>query len=93
MGAFAVIIILYQCPIRKMFGYECPGCGMTTAILMALKFDFQEAFEYHSLYPIVVIFSVYVFFREELYVGKKYEQIGMAVALTLFVVRWMVNIM
>lgn len=35
------------CPIRYVFGVQCPGCGMTRALLCALRLDFASAFAFH----------------------------------------------
>lgn len=32
------------CPFRFFFGISCPGCGMTRALLAALRLDFAAAF-------------------------------------------------
>lgn len=32
------------CPFRKVTGWLCPGCGITTLILCLLKLDFTGAF-------------------------------------------------
>ena len=50
-GMFALGI---TCPIRFLTGISCPGCGMTRALLSALRFDFQAAFFYHTLWIFLV---------------------------------------
>lgn len=44
------------CPFRFFFGISCPGCGMTRALLAALRLDFAAAFSYHP-----VVFPAAVF--------------------------------
>ena len=39
-----------DCPFRFFFGISCPGCGMTRALLAALRLDFAAAFSYHPLF-------------------------------------------
>ena len=39
------------CPFRFFFGISCPGCGMTRALLAALRLDFAAAFSYHPSLP------------------------------------------
>lgn len=41
------------CPIKFISGICCPGCGMTRAVISALKLDFKEAFYYHPLWCLV----------------------------------------
>ena len=50
-GMFALGI---TCPIRFLTGISCPGCGMTRALLSALRMDFQAAFYYHPLWVLLV---------------------------------------
>lgn len=61
LPAAAGILLLYGvlhllgigCPIRFLTGISCAGCGMTRAWLSVLSFDFQSAFYYHPLWPLV----------------------------------------
>lgn len=34
----------YECPIRKLTGLECPGCGGTRMLKSILKLDIKSAF-------------------------------------------------
>lgn len=68
-----VAIIIYQCPIRLFFGIECPGCGLTAAVLSALRFDFKSAFSYHPLFLLPVITIVYLLFRKRFTLPKNVE--------------------
>ena len=52
---FLTIIGIYRCPISFFFGIPCPLCGITRAIICAFHFDFESAFYYHALWPIVVL--------------------------------------
>ena len=38
------------CPIRRVTGAPCPGCGMTRAWLAALHLDLAGAFRLHPLF-------------------------------------------
>ena len=44
------------CLIKNVFGVECPGCGMTRAILSVLHGNLVGAFQYNKL--IVVVFPL-----------------------------------
>ncbi len=55
LGAFliyaaALYISPISCPILEITGIPCLGCGMTRALLSALKFDFKAAFSYHLMF-------------------------------------------
>ncbi|MFR7551894.1 MAG: DUF2752 domain-containing protein [Acutalibacteraceae bacterium] len=57
LGLLAVaagLFLLYQCPFRYVFGVSCPGCGMTRALLAAVFSDFETAFSYHPLFPLLI---------------------------------------
>ena len=58
---FLAINELYQCPSSFFFGIPCPLCGITRAIISVFRFDFDSAFYYHALWPIVV-FGVPLYF-------------------------------
>ena len=45
----------YRCPISSVVAIPCPGCGMTRALLSAIKFNFTEAFRYHPLFFVVIL--------------------------------------
>ncbi len=55
----AVIMkLFYKCPIACFFGISCPGCGMTRALIAAAQLDFERAFYYHPLFPLVIILII-----------------------------------
>lgn len=66
---FLVIVLLWVnfigfCPIRKITGVICPGCGMTRAWLAFFKLDICNAFRYHPMFwalPIFIFFALYDF--------------------------------
>ena len=41
------------CIWKNLFGHNCWGCGMTTAVIAILKGDFQTAWNYNALSFIV----------------------------------------
>ena len=47
-----VDIFHWKCPFRAIFSLDCPGCGMTRAVLMLLEGDISTAF---SLHPFVFL--------------------------------------
>lgn len=51
------------CPIKFISGLCCPGCGMTRAVISAIRLDFKEAFYYHPLWCVVplVAFLLIIF--------------------------------
>lgn len=63
-GCALVIFVrlLYDapCPIRAVTGVICPSCGMSRAVLAALRLDFAAAFYYHPMFwavpPVILMF-------------------------------------
>lgn len=62
-----IILIIYllldiKCPFRQLLKIPCAGCGMTRAIIEAMKFNFKGAFYYHPLFfliPFLLLFFVF----------------------------------
>lgn len=49
---------MIPCLYKKIFGVECPGCGMQRAIIALFKGNFQDSF---SLYPpLIFVLSLLV---------------------------------
>lgn len=72
------IIILYFmdllfCPIHKLTGLYCPGCGITRMIISIFKLEFYEAFRYNPyvfiIFPFLVIYEL--FYIIKLITGKE----------------------
>lgn len=47
------------CPIYKITGLYCPGCGITRMLLAMIKFDFFQAFRYN---PLIFCFIPFLLF-------------------------------
>ncbi|MBR3967670.1 MAG: DUF2752 domain-containing protein [Clostridia bacterium] len=56
-GCFFAFI--YKCPFRILTQTDCPACGITRAFLCALKGDFISAFNYHPLFALLGIETLY----------------------------------
>ena len=84
--------LFYRCPFKLFLHVECPGCGMTRAMISVLKLDFRQAFAYHPLFPIVILGGVYYVFRTQfrkwLHIGAKQENVVLLVAGVIFLGRW-----
>lgn len=82
------ILLFYHCPIKAIIGISCPGCGMTRALISAFCFDFSNAFNYHPLFPLIIIELIYLFFRKSFKVNQKAELIVGIITLFLFLIVW-----
>ena len=45
----------WQCPIHASVGANCPGCGMTAAMTMLLKGQWQVAVATHAFAPVALL--------------------------------------
>ena len=86
----AWILLFYRCPFKLIFGIDCPGCGMTRALISVLHLDFIAAFSYHQLFFIPILGIFYHFIRKKLILSKKTELIGIIVVMIIFIVRWII---
>ena len=77
------------CPFRIMFGFSCPGCGMSRAIIALLHLDFMQAIHYHPL-VICIPFIIFLFFRITSGMTKgtsKLLMVLVALFLTVYIIR------
>jgi len=51
------------CLYKNITGHDCYGCGITRAILSALHFQFQEAFDYNKLVVLVLPLLIYIWIK------------------------------
>lgn len=58
-----VLLLLYHCPFKRLFGVPCPGCGMTRALFAGVLSSLKLAFYYHPLVPFLLPISLYVGLR------------------------------
>ena len=86
-----LIIVLYSflgiigigCPIKFLSGISCLGCGMTRAVISALKLDFIKAIEYHPLFWILIPAFIVCFLRPRM--NSNIYRICIYTAILLFV--------
>jgi len=64
LGAATLQIVListglqgWQCPIHSTLGIPCPGCGLSTAVALLIKGDWQRAIHTHAFAP-VFLFAI-----------------------------------
>ena len=86
LGVYCVVMYLLHagCPIQRLTGISCPGCGMTRAYVACLQLDFALAFHYHPLFwlpPIGVLWYVLKY-----KMPRRVYEAGIVVAIFLFVI-------
>lgn len=51
------------CPIKFQTGVSCLGCGMTRAWICVFRLHFGEAFSYHPLWPVPLIWLIVLYYK------------------------------
>ena len=52
------------CPLKRLMGFPCPGCGMTHAFMSLIQLDFRAAWTYNpAIYAFAVGGILHVFCR------------------------------
>ncbi|SIQ74462.1 Protein of unknown function [Chryseobacterium sp. RU37D] len=52
---------MLPCPVKKIFGIECLGCGSQRAIIMVFEGRFIEAFQlFPAVYTLLLFFVVLI---------------------------------
>ena len=89
------VAILYASPISCVFleltGIKCPGCGMTRALLAALRLDFNVAFLHHAMFWSVPLLYVAFLFDGRLFCKKWMNTLFYIVMLIGFLANWIWN--
>ena len=48
------------CPMALILGMPCPGCGITRAFCFAAHGHFREAFGFHPLWPLLLVYFAFL---------------------------------
>ncbi len=51
------------CLFKRLLGVECPGCGMTRAIVSMMYLDFEAAWGYNHLSVVVAPLLLYLWVK------------------------------
>ena len=73
LKAVAEIDICIPCLWKSIFGFQCPGCGLTTAFISLLDLNFKNAFESNWLIYIIVPFGIYYMIQDYVKFQEKYN--------------------
>lgn len=90
-----ILLVFYHCPFLYFFGIPCPGCGMTRALIAAVRFDFKAAFYYHPLFFVVIIAAVYMLLKltGRVAVSKKAENNLLKAICILFITVYIIRVL
>lgn len=79
---FALWLFLTGCPVHRLTGLPCPGCGMSRALFCLVKLDFAGAWYYHPLVFFLPLPLLYLIHRRAWKLpGGRRAAIAVAVAL------------
>ena len=80
------------CVFRFFLGISCPGCGMTRALLAALRFDFVTAWKFHPMFWSNPVLYLYFIFEEKLFRSRVFNISLFSVIGTGFAVNWIYSL-
>ena len=98
LTAAAVVLVLavwhfhLPCVYRFLFGLPCPGCGMTRAVMAALRLDFAAAFGYHWMFWSVPVGYLYFLFDGRMLGIKWLDRALLCLIAGGFLINWLVRL-
>lgn len=95
-GYLGLLCIFYyfkiQCFFLTLFHIPCPGCGMSRALLAALRLDFRSAFDYHLMFWSVPLLYLYFLLDGRVFGSKFINRAVFIFILSGFVINWIFSL-
>jgi hypothetical protein len=73
LKAITGIDICIPCIWKSIFGFHCPGCGLTTAFISMIKCDFKTAIQTNWMIFVIVPLGIYYVIRDYRKFRRKYN--------------------
>lgn len=94
--AYALVIFLLwlfqiPCIYQYLFSIPCPGCGMTRAMLAALRLDFPSAFRYHPMFWSIPVLYLYLLLDGGLFRIRWLDRAFLLTISAGFLINWVVK--
>lgn len=87
----AVVVLGYRCPFRLMTGVDCPGCGMTRALMALLDGNLPLSIQFHPfLIPTLFLLPASVLMAVQK--KKRAFQILMTIWMAGMAVCWLIRL-
>ena len=67
------IDICIPCIWKSILGFNCPGCGLTTALISLMELNFNHAFEANWLIFIIIPYAIYSLMQDYVSLQRKYR--------------------
>jgi hypothetical protein len=67
------IDICIPCIWKSILGFNCPGCGLTTALISLMELNFNHAFEANWLIFIIIPYAIYSLMQDYISFQRKYR--------------------
>jgi len=95
LGILAYAVVLYVLPVscvfKEIFGFKCPGCGMTRALLAVLCGNFKLAFGFHWMVWSLPFLYLCFLYDGRLFKNKVLNMVFYAVIGIGFIANWIFN--
>lgn len=91
----AAVLLLYRCPFKLLTGLDCPGCGLSRALLCLLHLDFYGALRCHPLSILIygeLLIAAFFQYIVQKPIGKKTMLLGTGVTAVLMLAVWFIKI-
>lgn len=62
---FVMYLFDITCPIKAIFGFPCPACGTTRAMMSLLRLDFRSYFNYNPTALLLAVAFFLVLFGDK----------------------------
>lgn len=86
-----VILNYYNVPciFQLLFSIPCPGCGMTHAVLAAIRLDFISAFQYHPMFWSLPLLYLYFLLDVSMFRHKRVNKMVLWSICFGFIMHWL----
>ena len=96
VGYLLVVSVWYlwrfPCVFQALFGIVCPGCGMTRAVLAALRLDLAAAFAYHPMVVSLPLLYLYFLSDDGLFRNKRWDCVLLCGIGAGFATNWLLQL-